>query len=155
MAEVVRRRAGGAALPLGRHVSISRSSFTQCASASIAPPHPGGAKCYPGAEVQGRTGPSRLLKRAPKIGEFRRSKGHDRPPAEPSTGDELMKYRDCIIAWTPNYGPYDHLETAGEIAVGPHPDTTVWSGRYAFTSGVPDSRTAMSDQPSVAAMLVA
>jgi hypothetical protein len=65
-----------------------------------------------------------------------------------------MKYRDCIVAWTPSYGPYDHLETVGEIAVGPHPDTTGWSGRYAFTSGVPDSRTAMSDQAFVAAMLV-
>src|SRR3954469_10771603 len=65
-----------------------------------------------------------------------------------------MKYRDCIVAWTPSYGPYDHLETVGEIAVGPYPDTTGWSGRYAFTSGAPDSRTAMSDQASVAAMLV-
>ena len=65
-----------------------------------------------------------------------------------------MKYRDCIVAWTPSYGPYDHLETVGEIAVGPHPDTTGWSGRCAFTSGVPDSRMAMSDQASVAAMLV-
>src|SRR3954447_18866272 len=56
MAEIVRRRSWGGVLPLGRHVSISGSSFIQCASASIAPPHPGGAKCYPGAEVQGRTG---------------------------------------------------------------------------------------------------
>src|SRR3954468_6607420 len=58
MAEIVRRRSWGGVLPLGRHVSISGSSFIQCASASIAPPHPGGAKCYPGAEVQGRTGSS-------------------------------------------------------------------------------------------------
>src|SRR3954452_5424205 len=57
MAEIVRRRSWGGVLPLGRHVSISGSSFIQCASASIAPPHPGGPKCYPGAEVQGRTGP--------------------------------------------------------------------------------------------------
>src|SRR4051812_36896022 len=55
-AEIVRRRSWGGVLPLGRHVSISGSSFIQCASASIAPPHPGGPKCYPGAEVQGRTG---------------------------------------------------------------------------------------------------
>src|SRR4051812_21280888 len=61
MAELVRRRSWGGVLPLGRHVSISGSSFIQCASASIAPPHPGGAKCYPGAEVQGRTGSSALL----------------------------------------------------------------------------------------------
>src|SRR3954447_2503414 len=47
MAEIVRRRSWGGVLPLGRHVSISGSSFIQCASASIAPPHPGGAKCYP------------------------------------------------------------------------------------------------------------
>src|SRR3954449_1804894 len=60
MAESVRRRSWGGVLPLGRHVSISGSSFIQCASASIAPPHPGGAKCYPSAEVQGRTG-SRFL----------------------------------------------------------------------------------------------
>src|SRR4051794_27437921 len=59
MAEIVRRRSWGGVLPLGRHVSISGSSFIQCASASIAPPHPGGAKCYPGAEVQGRTGSRR------------------------------------------------------------------------------------------------
>src|SRR3954463_3789681 len=58
MAEIVRRRSWGGVLPLGRHVSISGSSFIQCASASLAPPHPGGAKCYPGAEVQGRTGSS-------------------------------------------------------------------------------------------------
>src|SRR3954453_12732803 len=58
MAEIVRRRSWGGVLPLGRHVSISGSSFIQCASASIAPPHPGGAKCYPGAEVQGRAGSS-------------------------------------------------------------------------------------------------
>src|SRR4051794_9755444 len=47
MAEIVRRRSWGGVLPLGRHVSLSGSSFIQCASASIAPPHPGGAKCYP------------------------------------------------------------------------------------------------------------
>ena len=64
-----------------------------------------------------------------------------------------MKYRDCIVAWTPSYGPYDHLETVGEIAVGPHPDTTGWSPKYAFTSGAPDSK-AMSDQAAIAAMLV-
>src|SRR4051812_24754775 len=62
MAEIVRRRSWGGVLPLGRHVSISGSSFIQCASASIAPPHPGGAKCYPGAEVQGRTGSSIAFK---------------------------------------------------------------------------------------------
>src|SRR3954462_6796138 len=58
MAEIVRRRSWGGVLPLGRQASISGSSLIQCASASIAPPHPGGAKCYPGAEIQGRTGPS-------------------------------------------------------------------------------------------------
>src|SRR3954453_6727357 len=58
MAEIVRRRSWGGVLPLGRHASISGSSFIQCASASMAPPHPGGAKCYPGAEGQGRTGPN-------------------------------------------------------------------------------------------------
>src|SRR3982750_4731227 len=47
MAEIVRRRSWGGVLPLGRHVSISGSSFIQCASASIAPPHPGGAKAIP------------------------------------------------------------------------------------------------------------
>src|SRR3954464_6236668 len=57
MAEIVRRRSWGGVLPLGRHVSISGSSLIQCASASMAPPHPGGAKCYPGEEGQGRTGP--------------------------------------------------------------------------------------------------
>src|SRR3954471_15767994 len=57
MAEIVRRRSWGGVLPLGRHASISGSSLIQCASASMAPPHPGGAKCYPGEEVQGRTGP--------------------------------------------------------------------------------------------------
>src|SRR3954462_7864455 len=59
MAEIVRRRSWGGVLPLGRHVSISGSSLIQCASVSMAPPHPGWAKCYPGAKVQGRTGPSR------------------------------------------------------------------------------------------------
>src|SRR3954453_12098694 len=56
MAEIVRRRSWGGVLPLGRHVSISGSSLIQCASVSMAPPHPGWAKCYPGAKVQGRTG---------------------------------------------------------------------------------------------------
>src|SRR4051812_34833035 len=60
MAEIVRRRSWGGVLPLGRHVSISGSSLIQCASASMAPPHPGGAKCYPGEEVQGRTGPRKF-----------------------------------------------------------------------------------------------
>src|SRR3954462_14561925 len=60
MAEIVRRRSWGGVLPLGRQASISGSSLIQCASASIAPPHPGGAKCYPGAEVQGRTGPNSM-----------------------------------------------------------------------------------------------
>src|SRR3954466_3417070 len=57
MAEIVRRRSWGGVLPLGRHFSISGSSLIQCASVSMAPPHPGWAKCYPGAKVQGRTGP--------------------------------------------------------------------------------------------------
>src|SRR3954462_10615900 len=35
IAESVRRRSWGGVLPLGRHVSISGSSFIQCASASI------------------------------------------------------------------------------------------------------------------------
>src|SRR4051812_31973989 len=61
MAEIVRRRSWGGVLPLGRHVSISGSSLIQCASASMAPPHPGRAKCYPGEEVQGRTGSSRPI----------------------------------------------------------------------------------------------
>src|SRR3954468_21330171 len=58
MAEIVRRRSFGAVLPLGRHASIRGSRFIHCASASMAPPHLGWAKCYPRAEVQGRTGPS-------------------------------------------------------------------------------------------------
>src|SRR5215212_5879330 len=66
MAAIVRRRSFGAVLPLGRHASISGSSLIQCASASMAPPHPGGAKCYPGEEVQGRTGPSSVPEEATK-----------------------------------------------------------------------------------------
>src|SRR4051794_6184118 len=58
MADIVRRRSRGGVLPLGRHASSSGSSLIHCVSVSMAPPHPGGAKCYPGAEVQGRTGPS-------------------------------------------------------------------------------------------------
>src|SRR3954453_3782954 len=57
MADMVRRRSRGGVLPLGRHASSSGSSLIHCVSVSMAPPHPGGAKCYPGAEVQGRTGP--------------------------------------------------------------------------------------------------
>src|SRR3954449_12346849 len=72
MAEIVRRRSWGGVLPLGRHVSISGSSFIQCASASIAPPHPGGAKCYPSAEDQGRTGSSRAaILNGPHLGAAR------------------------------------------------------------------------------------
>src|SRR3954466_9071809 len=67
MAEIVRRRSWGGVLPLGRHVSISGSSLIQCASVSMAPPHPGWAKCYPGAKVQGRTGP-RWARRLPSDG---------------------------------------------------------------------------------------
>src|SRR5215211_6179097 len=36
MAEIVRRKSWGGVLPLGRHASISGSSFIQCASVSIA-----------------------------------------------------------------------------------------------------------------------
>src|SRR5215218_7566578 len=67
MAEIVRRRSWGRVLPLGRHVSISGSSLIQCASASMAPPHPEGAKCYLGEEVQARTGPrSRYMGEQPR-----------------------------------------------------------------------------------------
>src|SRR3954453_6599315 len=48
-----------------------------------------------------------------------------------------------------------HAIRSGRSLVGPYPDTTGGSGRYAVSSGVSDSRTAMSDQASVAAMLVA
>src|SRR3954468_5387661 len=72
MAEIVRRRSWGGVLPLGRHVSISGSSFIQCASASIAPPHPGEAKCYPSAEVQGRTGSNTFVAVGSNSGEARR-----------------------------------------------------------------------------------
>src|SRR3954466_8106308 len=58
MADIVRRRSWGGVLPLGRQASISGSSLIQSVSVSMAPPHPGWANCYPGAEVQGRTGPS-------------------------------------------------------------------------------------------------
>src|SRR3954468_9352675 len=57
MADIVRRRSWGGVLPLGRQASISGSSLIQSVSVSMAPPHPGWANCYPGAEVQGRTGP--------------------------------------------------------------------------------------------------
>src|SRR6185312_13535354 len=43
MAEIVRRRSWGGVLPLGRQASISGSNLIQCASVSIAPPHPRGA----------------------------------------------------------------------------------------------------------------
>jgi hypothetical protein len=44
-----------------------------------------------------------------------------------------MKYRDCIIAWTPLSWP-DH-NTAGMVEVGPHPDRTGGSDKYAMTIG--------------------
>src|SRR3982751_1092551 len=57
MAESVRRRSWGGVLPLGRHASISGSSLIHCASVSIAPPHPRGAKRPSSQPVQARTGP--------------------------------------------------------------------------------------------------
>src|SRR3954464_5106504 len=61
MAESVRRRSWGGVLPLGRHASISGSSLVHCASVSIAPPHPRGAKRPSSQPVQARTGPRRPL----------------------------------------------------------------------------------------------
>src|SRR3954468_7589440 len=57
MAESVRRRSRGGVLPLGRQASISGSSRGHCASVSIAPPHPRGAKRPSSQPVQARTGP--------------------------------------------------------------------------------------------------
>src|SRR3954464_4288658 len=58
MAESVRRRSWGGVLPLGRHASISGSSLIHCASVSMAPPRPRGAKRPSSQPVQARTGPS-------------------------------------------------------------------------------------------------
>lgn len=44
-----------------------------------------------------------------------------------------MKYRDCMIAWTPAGDDDDPL--AGAVRVGPHPDETGWSDRYLMTTG--------------------
>src|SRR3954452_10340730 len=58
MAESVRRRSWGRVLPWGRHASISGSSLIHCASVSMAPPRPRGAKRPSSQPVQARTGPS-------------------------------------------------------------------------------------------------
>src|SRR3954462_1611893 len=58
MADRVRRRFWGGVLPWGRHASISRSSLIHCASVSMVPPHPRGAKRPQSHPVQARTGPS-------------------------------------------------------------------------------------------------
>src|SRR3954466_10006999 len=63
MAESVRRRSWGGVLPLGRHASISGSSLVHCASVSMAPPHPRGAKRPSSQPVQALTGPSKLYER--------------------------------------------------------------------------------------------
>src|SRR3954452_10609972 len=104
MAEIVRRRSWGGVLPLGRQVSISGSSFIQCASASIAPPHPGRAKCYPGAEVQGRTGSNKRvgeMRSGPLSGLFAvgRSKTAARlaTVAGSSSGASLLKLRTHLL----------------------------------------------------------
>src|SRR5690349_14424769 len=60
MAESVRRRSWGGVLPLGRHASISGSSLIHCASVSMAPPRPRGAKRPSSQPLQARTGPSIL-----------------------------------------------------------------------------------------------
>ena len=47
-----------------------------------------------------------------------------------------MKYRDCMIAWTPDdvaRRKYDAM--AGCVEVGPHPDLTGWSQKYECTTG--------------------
>src|SRR3954447_23082382 len=88
MAEIVRRRSWGGVLPLGRHVSISGSSLIQCASVSMAPPHPGWAKCYPGAKVQGRTGPS-LARDESKDGREDTPRDHD--ASDPQSGAHFFQ----------------------------------------------------------------
>ena len=47
-----------------------------------------------------------------------------------------MKYRECMIAWTPGDAArrkYD--STAGCVEVGPRPDLTGWSRKYECTTG--------------------
>ena len=47
-----------------------------------------------------------------------------------------MKYRDCMIAWTPDDAARRKYDTtAGAVEVGPHPDTTGWSRQYECTTG--------------------
>ena len=47
-----------------------------------------------------------------------------------------MKYRDCMIAWTPDDAARRKYDTtAGCVKVGPHPDTTGWSHQYECTTG--------------------
>ena len=46
-----------------------------------------------------------------------------------------MRYRDCMIAWTPESWGDLKNETAGQVRVGPHPDTSGWSDKYALTTG--------------------
>jgi hypothetical protein len=47
-----------------------------------------------------------------------------------------MKYRNCMIAWTPTaYVAKEDEATKGQVKVGPHPDTTGWSDAYSHTTG--------------------
>src|SRR5215212_4778856 len=104
MAAIVRRRSFGAVLPLGRHASISGSSLIQCASASMAPPHPGGAKCYPGEEVQGRTRPSTLRRGVGRLIDGYTDGVIERVEFEPRVADlrariaQLEEHRDALAA---------------------------------------------------------
>ena len=46
-----------------------------------------------------------------------------------------MKQLEALIAWTPQSWADVKPETAGQVKVGPFPDTIDWSHPYAFTGG--------------------
>jgi hypothetical protein len=47
-----------------------------------------------------------------------------------------MKYRECMIAWTPGDAARRKYDTtAGCVEVGPRPDLTGWSRKYECTTG--------------------
>lgn len=46
-----------------------------------------------------------------------------------------MKFTECMIAWTPQSYVDLKPDLAGKVEVGPWPDKTGWSDKYAMTGG--------------------
>jgi len=47
----------------------------------------------------------------------------------------MLKHDNWMVGWTPDYHDHDTQAGRNQVAVGPWPDETGWSGKYDFTDG--------------------